>query len=262
MRPDAEPSSVRWRMSERSADGGQFRWGVSDRGFVAEWVGVLVAQVDEAGNVLSLDPTPGANEHAVEKLARGGGRAFAGWIAGRPSLHAAAVRTGRDAIALVGPSGAGKSTLAAALCERAGVELLADDILLLERAPVGGSTYFAIPTETSCSQKIGTSGAKRRIAVRNVATETAPLRAIVDLRFEPDLVAPTLRRLHGAEAFSRVASALLRFEATADRLRRDMDNAAEVAQSVEVWELARPRQLDALSQCIERVLNRGRAVSP
>ncbi len=62
-------------------------------------------------------------------------------------LHAAAVCRGRLAALLVGPSGSGKSTTALALAER-GFDLLADDQLILERAPSGDIVAKAPPANS------------------------------------------------------------------------------------------------------------------
>jgi hypothetical protein len=62
-------------------------------------------------------------------------------LAGRPCLHASAVRIGPATVALAGNSGAGKSTLAAALVE-AGYPLVSDDILPLV---IGGGECRAVP---------------------------------------------------------------------------------------------------------------------
>ena len=58
---------------------------------------------------------------------------FAAALQGLEVLHAGAVVVGGEAVALSGPSGSGKTSLALAL-QRRGAELLADDVLAVERA--------------------------------------------------------------------------------------------------------------------------------
>ena len=57
---------------------------------------------------------------------------FAAALNGLEVLHASAVAFGDRALALIGASGAGKTSLALAAC-RLGAELIADDVLALER---------------------------------------------------------------------------------------------------------------------------------
>jgi hypothetical protein len=58
---------------------------------------------------------------------------FAAALQGLEVLHAGAVVVGGEGVALSGPSGSGKTSLALAL-QRRGAELLADDVLAVERA--------------------------------------------------------------------------------------------------------------------------------
>lgn len=75
--------------------------------------------------------TPGASPDSIEAARQGPARRFLLQQRGLIVLHAAAVRLGCRAIALLGSSGSGKSTLAAALLAR-GHRLMAEDILAIE----------------------------------------------------------------------------------------------------------------------------------
>jgi hypothetical protein len=103
---------------------------------------------------------------------------------GAEALHAAAVETDAGAVAVAGPSGAGKSTLVAELVRR-GAALLADDVLVLRRAPGGVRAYPSSP-HLSLDEPAGQLGAalaelggKCWITVAGAARRPARLAAVV-----------------------------------------------------------------------------------
>jgi hypothetical protein len=255
MNTQVQTDGIDWMVSHEE-NGSRFRWGRDGDGFVAEWVDVLAVRTDGRGKWLGCRAAPGADPDAVDKVAQGIALAFTRWLAGHPSLHAAAVQKGGAAAALVGPSGAGKSTLAEAMCRLPGVELLSDDVLLLERS---GSGWLALPTESTC--RLGTlpGEAKQKIAVPRAAAAGVPLRAIIDLTFE-DIHAGgavgNLRDLRGGEAFKRIAPAILRFEAARAHWGQELQNLVEIGSHARIYELSRPRDLEQVPWVAEYVADR------
>lgn len=83
------------------------------------------------GCEIRVAATPGAFPESIEAARQGPARRFLLQQRGLIVLHAAAVRLGHRAVALLGSSGSGKSTLAAALLAR-GHRLMAEDILAVE----------------------------------------------------------------------------------------------------------------------------------
>lgn len=116
---------------------------------------------------------------------------FAAALQGLEVLHAGAVVLDGGAIAISGPSGAGKTSLALALVRR-GAQLLADDVVAVERA---GGELLAHPgapiagvdrAEAARLRSAGTDEAgpllaengRERVARAEVAEQPAPLQAL------------------------------------------------------------------------------------
>jgi len=90
----------------------------------------------EAGERITVDQEPGADEGEVERHLRMAPLAMLLAQRGVHALHAAAVSNGQGAVILGGASLTGKSTLAALLVQR-GWSLLADELVLLDQGPGG-----------------------------------------------------------------------------------------------------------------------------
>jgi hypothetical protein len=116
---------------------------------------------------------------------------FAAALQGLEVLHAGAVVVGGEAVALSGPSGSGKTSLALALARR-GAELLADDVLAIERA---GEELLAHPgapiagIDLAEAERLGAQGeggqagvlavnARERVARAALVPGPAPLGAL------------------------------------------------------------------------------------
>ncbi|HEX6249872.1 MAG TPA: hypothetical protein VFZ56_00405 [Gemmatimonadaceae bacterium] len=93
-----------------------------------------VFDVSSDGREISWRPSPSADERAARLDLTGRVLALALHLGGCLCLHASAVSIGGRAIAFLAPKGSGKSTLAVAL-ERAGAELMSDDIVPVELRP-------------------------------------------------------------------------------------------------------------------------------
>jgi len=239
-----------WHVQHEGGDN-PFRWGRCADGFIAEWVGVLTVRTNADGELVSSTSADGASPEAVDKLAQGAGRAFAGWIAGRPSLHAGAVAVDGLGAAVVGPSGAGKSTLVAAMCERDGVELLADDVLLLD--PKG---WLAEPTESAAYLETQQGVTKRRLPVCDVARVKVPLRLIVDLRYGSQEPPFSWYELGGSERFAVLSSALLRFEATPQRWAIEFERLAALASHLRICAMNRAHNTEYVAAAADAIISR------
>jgi hypothetical protein len=116
---------------------------------------------------------------------------FAAVLQGLEVLHAGAVVVDGEAVALSGPSGSGKTSLALAL-QRRGAELLADDVVAVERA---GDELLAHPgapiagIDLAEAERLGVQGggehagvlavnARERVARAALVSGPAPLRAL------------------------------------------------------------------------------------
>lgn len=143
------------------------------------------------------------------------------WINGLFPLHASAVVHEGKVHAFTGESGAGKSTLGAALSQR-GLPLFADDVLVLDLSDP--AQPMALPGHKRLklwSQSLELTGLDGGEAVRGgmdkffveppLLDQTAPL-PVRDLYFldTPSGNDPSLRRVKGAENFSRMRAAFYR----------------------------------------------------
>lgn len=106
---------------------------------------------------------------------------FAAALQGLEVLHAGAVVAGGEAVALSGPSGSGKTSLALALARR-GAELLADDVLAVERA---GGELLAHPgapisgIDLAEAERLGAQGRGEQAGVLAVNARERVARAVL-----------------------------------------------------------------------------------
>jgi hypothetical protein len=116
---------------------------------------------------------------------------FAAALQGLEVLHAGAVVLGGEGVALSGPSGSGKTSLALAL-QRRGAELLADDVLAVERdgeellaqpgAPIAGihlaeAERLRVQQEGKGAKVLARNG-REQVARTAIAPEPVPLKAL------------------------------------------------------------------------------------
>lgn len=159
--------------------------------------GEVIFQIEAAGGAYRFHgPAYGCtvlSGEGTEAQGRSGEEGFEGWqrllvaqvlpfaaaLQGLEVLHAGAVVIDGEGVALSGPSGSGKTSLALAL-QRRGAELLADDVLAVERA---GDTLLAHPgapiagIDLAEAERLGTRGEGGRTGVLAVNAREQVARA-------------------------------------------------------------------------------------
>ena len=199
-----------------------------------------------------MEATPGTASESIELARHGPARRFLLQQQGLIVLHAAAVRLGHRAVALLGTSGSGKSTLAAALLAR-GHRLLAEDILAIEPGTlrVRGETGDHLRLGSDVIRALGHDpGGLRQLdggklalpaAIGDAGDRLVRLYALIEgeqLEMTPITPASALlEMLRGSPA-----TALARFGGG----RRHLDALAALAGAVPARRLQRPWSLDAL----------------
>lgn len=136
-----------------AADGTEVRGGCGEEGGFEGWQRLLVAQV----------------------------LPFAAALQGLEVLHAGAVVVAGEAVALSGPSGSGKTSLALAL-QRRGAELLADDVVAVERAGDGLLAHPGAPIsgiDLAEAERLGTQGEGEHAGVLAVNARERVARAVL-----------------------------------------------------------------------------------
>lgn len=166
-------------------------------------------------------------------------------LAGHEALHAAAVELHGDVVAVAGPTGAGKSSLAAALLRR-GASLVADDVLMLDRAPGGIVAHPAPAVMTVPADRTGGSVAGRLIAhigdelwiePSALARCPRPLGAVVLLDRSPGR---RLGLVPLAPSPLRVLGHSLYFDHRPERSRARFELFADLARDVPLYALHAP----------------------
>jgi hypothetical protein len=174
-------------------------------------------------------------------------------LRGETTLHASAVAIDGRALGIAGGSGAGKSTLAALLCQRPGVELVADDLL---RLLPSGDQFLCVPGVPDIRLRQSAAGlaqdflescreitADSRVALRppNLAAAPVPLHAIVLPRPGHDARPLRLMRLTGSRAMVALACCpRVRPWTHKNNLRQQFDWFAAITRSVPVYEADLP----------------------
>lgn len=248
--------TVKWLAESLEHDVLAARVGRDGDRLVAEWPGRLHLSVRRDGTDLVLEPQPGAGEADLEKLQRGAVRLLLGHLAGAIPLHASAIAIGGRAAVFVGGTGLGKSTLAAALCDRAGASLLADDAVVIEQ---NGDHYDVVALEekhwldgaaaAALGRPTDFEGEKAPVRARRIDVPRARLALVAHLAFVDGADAPRLVPLHGLDAAAGLLAQLTRFVVDEPAVaRRDLTSLAELVDRTRVVRLERPRRLDVLWQ--------------
>jgi hypothetical protein len=187
----AWPEEARLISDERLADGAvSFQIEVSEAGYRIH--GPAYGTSVLAGDGTSVRGAPGEEGfEGWQRLLVAQVLPFAAVLQGLEVLHAGAVVVGGGAVAISGPSGAGKTSLALAL-RRRGAELLADDVVAVERA---GEELLAHPgapiagIDRGEAERLREAGGeepgellaengRERVARAALAAGPAPLRAL------------------------------------------------------------------------------------
>jgi hypothetical protein len=225
-----------WPNAWVTEGGAHVRWRREGAEVVAEWVGLLTAHVDAAGNV-RVEISPGADPGVADKVRATGVAAFVRSLRGQPSLHGSAVAHGGRALVCLGESGAGKSTAAAELCATHGFALLADDVAGLE---LDAGRWWVVPTEASHWLATPARAKAPALAAR-IAEGRAELAVLVWLRYAAGDEAPRLVRIRGRRAHTVLSASMQRFERTEAQWLRELDSSAAIADTARLYELVRPR---------------------
>ncbi len=221
---------------------------------MAEWPDRLSLSVARDGTQLVLEPHPAADAADLEKLQRGAVRLLLAHLGGAIPLHASAVAIEGRALVFVGGTGLGKSTLAAALCDRMGASLLADDAVVIERREGAYQVLSVEPNhwlDRASAAALGLPSdfavEKAPVAARRVDVPHAPLAMIAHLSFREDGEGPRLVPLVGLDAVAGLLAQLTRLVVDEPAVaRRDLALLADLVDRTRIVRLERPRRLDFL----------------
>jgi hypothetical protein len=262
VKPLAMSPDIRW-LCETTAEGHTlFRIGRDGSEWVAEFAGVGTLYASPGGTTFRFEATGDANPDQVAKVRHGLSLGLLRHLQGKLTLHASsAARHGR-AIVCAGNSGSGKSTTIAELCARTGWSLLSDDVALVDSIETlpeitpaerlhwllqDSRAQLGISTEGAPVWSVADTRSKRPIAPARVADRPARCSAICSLVFDDDASGPSLRRLHGSDAASRLLVSCIRFALDdAAAHQRELDQVIAVLERVPVYELRRPHRLQQL----------------
>lgn len=184
----------------------------------------------EVSNDYLTDPDR-LREHVLEPLAL-----FLITHNGRAPIHAAGILTGDLAVLLAGPSGSGKSCLAVA-ADRAGLPVLSDDTVYLQRGPTLRTWGWRGPAHLLPGDVPGPRGATR---IRNGKTKYAvPLRSPEDGKGARETTVAILKHgnrsalgpIEPDEAMRRLAN----LEPGFDLLRADIEEAHRLLTANGAW---------------------------
>jgi hypothetical protein len=177
-------------------------------------------------------------------------------------LHAAAVDIGGDAVLLAAPGYSGKTTLAAGF-DAAGYRVLSEDLSCIRL----GSAPAVIPGPAMLRVRHDVAGQLTLPGARDVAVgddrvhysldpsrrgdcRPVPLRALVMLRESQNGVA--LHRVAAADALRELWPLSFRLPGVEDR-ERSFQALTALADTVRVWNLARPLRLDDLDHVVATI---------
>ncbi|WP_284124781.1 phosphoenolpyruvate carboxykinase (ATP) [Parerythrobacter aestuarii] len=224
----------------------------------------------EGGREIAIEPFDEPSSIEVRLFTLGSAWGTLGYQRGWAMLHGSAVMGQQGAVLFCGPQEAGKSTMAAALTVR-GLPLVGDD---LSRVVPGRTDRATLLHPSSTRHKlwqeaIDTLDLSGRELVQDYfraekyhleTSETVavdrpvPLAAIYALEFGDEL---SIERLKGGGAATSVLKETIyrpRFLEAMGRLAEQAVYAAQIAGSVPVYRLTRPRDLALLDDVCERVL--------
>lgn len=179
-------------------------------------------------------------------------------------LHAAAVEIGGGAVLLAAPQRAGKTTLAAAFAA-AGYRVLAEDLACIRvgdpTTVIPGPAMMRVrPDAAEHLTFRGGSRVERSDRV-HVALDTAtrgdcspvPLRAAIFLREDEEAIGT--EPVGTGDAIPDLWTLSFQLPTDADRARA-FAGVADLASSVPIWNLARPKRFDALGRTVTAIVER------
>jgi hypothetical protein len=216
------------------------------------------------GACVTVEPEPGADDHAIDAYLHGTVAALVLAQRGEFALHASVVRMGERALAICGRRGVGKSTTVLALARR-GHTVLSDDVAVLEvgddglvHRPTGRPLHVA--ADAAVALDLETEGAlpvergDGKLAVPLAPAQPGRLDGIVVLRTGP-VAAPSLVAREARGAIPLLVRHTFRSSMLGALHRAELFAwAAAVAQRVPVAALVRPDDgwtVDTVADAVE-----------
>lgn len=245
--PELERSSGIGVPVDVSVETGEVRVGWHERTY-GHALGVAVT-----GDANAIKLTVCADQPELQRvLTLGVGLTMVLEARGHSVIHGNTVCLGDRAIVLCGPSGVGKSSVTAAMLA-AGATLVADDLCVVEHGYVrpgfgrlklwkDTAEHFGLPVDEE--HRIHPDHAKYSVPVPLVDT---PVRLGAFVVLERGEAAP--ERLSGSEAVMAML-ANHRLPEIADRARY-LRTVSELVQTVDVWRVRLPGDLDALEGAVD-----------
>lgn len=238
---------------------------LADGSTYVRWQGVGEFLVAADGRRITSRPAAAASRESFQVYMLGQALSFALVKQRFEPLHATAIVVDGRAIAFLGGSAFGKSTLAACFLA-AGHRLLTDDLLILRPSSDGIMAYPGPPRIKLFPQIARTflNGAASGVAMnadteklilaldeRHSCTGPVPLAAVYSLAVPRDSCRrdrPSIEAMSPRDAFVElVGSSFNRRIAGAQRMARQFDAMAPIADAVPVKKLVYPRRMDALA---------------
>jgi len=221
-----------------------------DTGVIGLHVPDTASYLARHGREIVVDPVPGADPRAVRLFLLG--TMMGALLMQREYLvlHGNAFRVGDACAAVVGRSGAGKSTLAAEL-QRRGLDVLADDVVPIDRDGLAQPGYPRIKLWEDAVTRLGVDPAglervahaveKYQLPIVRSRSEPLPLRWVYVLERHED---PGLRitPARGAETFALLHEHTYRNEliAGAGAVAEHLAQCARIAAQARVSRVTRP----------------------
>lgn len=229
--------------------------------------------VSSDGHRISGRPVADAPEEVFQNYLLSQVLSFALLRQGIEPLHATTVVIEGSAVGFLGDSGCGKSSLGATFL-REGYPLLTDDLLVLQRKQQEIIAFPGPPRIKLYREVAGTLFGKQAQGTplnqvtdkmilplndRQAHSRSAPLRALYVLNPPNPKSRPSriqIRRLAPRQALlALLKNTFNTIEVHPERLQRQFQNAARLAQSVPIRRLSYPRSLDQLPAVREAVLS-------
>lgn len=253
---------VTWLADYSSQEDVVFRIGRRGNEVIAEWSGIARLIANRDGTNARLLPMEGVSADDLTKIRTGSAVVLLRHLEGKLALHGAVVGERGRAVMLLGRSGQGKSTLAAALCVD-GATLYSDDAIAIDPDPQGGWRVHPMERNhwldaraqevlTGCPTLDGDDQGKWALPTRSVASESAVVSAIVDLRFAGDRA--MMRRVTGIDAMGALVPQVVRFALDdSERHRREIEMLTALVSDVPTFQLDRPRDFALLRDAVRLV---------
>lgn len=246
---------VRWRpRPDRPFHGSVYR--IADGRLVVDTSDAGWFRIDPQGGVVEIDA--GAERVAREVRLWTTPMLLLATIAGATPLHAACVEVNGTAVAICGPGGQGKTTLAAALAAR-GHRLMAEDITIADGSPPiarAGPDLLRLRRPSRRHVDLGPGAtvvaeSDERLFIRtgSESSSSVPLGAVVLLKEGPELRVSTRSDAGRLADLWQVSFHLPNF---ADR-SRSFQAIADLADTVPIFDLERPKAWDQLEPSVEAV---------